>query len=189
MQLDSIIGPATGLFNAVGVDAAAAAVESPTMSTPILAAIAAALFLTIGGGLLTPVGEWYRTLRKPAWNPPNWVFGPAWTIILGLWAWAGVLAWRGAIDDGGRTAVLTLFGVNAVCHFLWSPLFFKLRRPDWALVEVVFLWASLVALLVGLRQFSVLASWLIVPYFVWVSFAACLNGVIVRLNRPFGRAS
>lgn len=159
------------------------------MSTPILAAIAAALFLTIGGGLLTPVGEWYRTLRKPAWNPPNWVFGPAWTIILGLWAWAGVLAWRGAIDDGGRTAVLTLFGVNAVCHFLWSPLFFKLRRPDWALVEVVFLWASLVALLVGLRQFSVLASWLIVPYFVWVSFAACLNGVIVRLNRPFGRAA
>jgi benzodiazapine receptor len=158
------------------------------MSKEVLVAIGAALFLAVGGALLTPVGEWYQTLRKPAWNPPNWAFGPAWTIILGLWAWAGVLAWHGAADGAGRTTVLLLFAANAVCHFLWSPLFFKLRRPDWALVEVVFLWGSLVALLIGLRPYSVLASWLIVPYFIWVGFAACLNAAIVRLNRPFGRA-
>lgn len=155
------------------------------MVNPVYVAIAAALFLTLGGGLLTPIGPWYRNLRKPEWNPPNWLFGPAWSVILGLWAWAAVLAWHGANDDAGRTSVLVLFGVNAVCHFLWSPLFFKFRRPDWAVVEVMFLWFSLVALLVGLRPFSVLASWLIAPYFAWVSFAACLNGVIVRLNRPF----
>lgn len=155
------------------------------MSNPVLIAISAALFLTIGGGVLTPIDGWYAALRKPAWNPPNWLFGPAWTIILGLWAWAAVLAWRGTSDTAGRTTVLTLFTVNAVAHFLWGPLFFKLRRPDWALIEVVFLWLSLVALLVGLRPFSVLASWLIVPYFIWVSFAACLNATIVRLNRPF----
>ena len=155
------------------------------MDAPILVAVAAALVLTIGGALLTPVGDWYAALRKPRWNPPNWAFGPAWTVILALWAWAAVLAWRGAASAGEREAVLILFGINALCHFLWSPLFFKLRRPDVALVEVVFLWSSLVALLIGVRPMSVLATWLIVPYFAWVSFAACLNAAIVRLNRPF----
>ena len=102
------------------------------MDTPVIVAVVAALVLTAGGGLLTPIDGWYAALRKPSWNPPNWAFGPAWTIILGLWAWSGVLAWR------------------------------------------------------GVRPFSVLASWLIVPYFAWVSFAACLNAAIVARNRPFG---
>ena len=159
------------------------------MSFPVIVAVAAALFLTVAGAVLTPIDGWYAALRKPAWNPPNWAFGPAWTIILGLWAWAGVLAWHGASDDAGRTTVLVLFAVNALAHFLWSPLFFRLRRPDWALVEVVVLLMSLVALLVGLRPFSVLASWLIVPYFAWVAFAACLNATIVRLNPSFRSAT
>ena len=154
----------------------------------VIAAILWAVILGGAGGLLTTIGPWYRNLTKPPWQPPDWLFGPAWTLILGLAAWAAVLAWDGAADDAGRMAVIILFGVNFVCHFLWSPLFFNLRRPDWALVEVVFLWASVLALCVGLRQFSVLASWLIVPYLVWVSFAAVLNLYIVRLNPPFGRA-
>jgi translocator protein len=83
--------------------------------------------------------------------------------------------------------VVILFGTNAVFHALWSPLFFRLRRPDWALIEVVFLWGSLVALVVGLRPISHQASNLIVPYLVWVSFAAYLNVGIVALNRPFAR--
>jgi translocator protein len=155
----------------------------------IIAAVAWAVILGGAGGLLTTIGPWYRALVKPTWQPPDWLFGPAWTLILGLAAWAAVLAWDGAVDDAGRTAVIILFGVNFVFHFLWSPLFFNLRRPDWALIEVVFLWASVLALCVGLRQFSVLASWLIVPYLVWVSFAAILNLFIVRLNAPFGRAA
>jgi benzodiazapine receptor len=156
------------------------------MDTPVIVAVVAALVLTVGGGLLTPIDGWYAALRKPAWNPPNWVFGPAWTLILGFWAWSGVIAWRGAAGADAQMAVLILYGVNAVCHFAWSPLFFKARRPDWALIEVVFLWSSLLALLIFTRPFSVLASWLIVPYFVWVSFAACLNAAIVARNRPFG---
>ncbi len=155
------------------------------VNSPVVVAAAAALFLAVGGGLLTPIDAWYANLRKPRWNPPNWAFGPAWTLILGLWAWSGVLAWRGAPTGDARTMVLILYGFNALCHFLWSPLFFKLRRPDFALVEVVLLWTSLLALLILIRPFSVLATWLIVPYFVWVSFAACLNAAIVRLNRPF----
>ena len=151
----------------------------------VIAAILWAVILGGAGGLLTTIGPWYRALKKPPWQPPDWLFGPAWTLILGLAAWAAVLAWHGAGDDAGRTAVIILYGVNFVGHFLWSPLFFNWRRPDWALIEVVFLWASVLALCIGLRQYSVLASWLIVPYFIWVSFAAMLNLYIVRLNGPF----
>jgi tryptophan-rich sensory protein len=157
--------------------------------THIVLAVLWAVLLGGLGGLLTTIGPWYRNLKKPRWQPPDWLFGPAWTLILGLAAWAAVLAWDGAPDDSSRNTIILLYGLNFIFHFLWSPLFFTLRRPDWSLNEVVFLWASVLALCFGLRPYSVLASWLIVPYFIWVSFAAILNLYIVRLNRPFGRAA
>jgi len=157
--------------------------------THIIFAIAWAVLLGGAGGALTTIGPWYRNLKKPSWQPPDWLFGPAWTLILGLAAWAAVLAWEGAADDAGRNAVIILYAVNFIGHFLWSPLFFTLKRPDWSLIEVVFLWVSVLMLLLCLRQFSVLASWLIVPYFIWVSFASILNLYIVRLNGPFGKAA
>jgi tryptophan-rich sensory protein len=157
------------------------------MSSPVIVAVGVALFLGVFGGLMTPIGSWYKDLRKPSWQPPDWLFGPAWTIILGLAAWSAVIAWNAAPDAGARRDVVILFAVNAVCHALWSPLFFRARRPDWALVEVVFLWASLVALVVGLWPISPFASLLIVPYLLWVSFASYLNRTIVRMNAPFKR--
>jgi translocator protein len=144
-----------------------------------------ALILLGGGGLLTTIGSWYRNLRKPRLQPPDWLFGPAWTVILGAAAWAGVLAWRAAPDDAARTAIIILFAVNGLCHFLWSPIFFTWKRPDFALIEVVFLWVSVAALIYGLAAFSKTASLLCVPYLLWVSFAAWLNWAIVRLNGPF----
>lgn len=155
------------------------------MWTPIIIAGGVALFLGALGGLMTPIGSWYKNLRKPSLQPPDWLFGPAWTIILGLAAWSAVLAWNAAPDAAARRAVIILVATNALFHALWSPLFFRARRPDWALIEVVFLWASLVALVVGLWPISQLASLLIVPYLLWVSFASWLNGAIVRLNSPF----
>lgn len=157
--------------------------------THIIAAVLWAVILGGAGGLLTSIGPWYRGLKKPSWQPPDWLFGPAWTLILGLAAWAAVLAWEGAADSAGRTTVIALYAVNFLLHFLWSPLFFTARRPDWALVEVPFLWASVLAMCILLRPLSELASWLIVPYLAWVSFAAILNLVIVRLNGPFGQSS
>lgn len=157
------------------------------MTFQLTFAIAWAVILGLGGGLLTKIGSWYRELEKPSWQPPDWLFGPAWTIILGLAAWAFVLSWNGAADESTRQLLIVLYLVNGLFHFLWSPLFFTLKRPDWALVEVPFLWVSVLALCIMLRDYSVLASWLVVPYLVWVSFAACLNWKIVRLNRPFGR--
>ena len=158
------------------------------MLYPLLVAGGVAILLGIGGGLLTEVGAWYHGLRKPTLNPPDWLFGPAWTLILALAAWSAAEAWTSATDNSARTRVVILYAFNAVCHLLWSPLFFKIKRPDWALFDVLFLWGSLVAIAVGIWPISHRAVWLIAPYLVWVSFAAWLNWRIVVLNRPFARA-
>lgn len=153
--------------------------------TVLVAVLITAAVLGVGGATTT-VDAWYRGLRKPSWNPPDWLFGPAWTLILGLAAWAGVLAWSHAPDAAGRWRVGVLYGINILFHMLWSPLFFNRRRPDWALLEVPFLWASVLALIIGLAPLAPLAPWLLAPYLLWVTFAAFLNLVIVRMNAPFG---
>ena len=153
-------------------------------STIIVAALVTLAVLGVGGALTT-VGPWYRALRKPSWNPPDWLFGPAWTLILGLAAWAGVLAWTRAPDAATHREVAILFAVNIVFHMLWTPLFFNLRRPDWALVEVAFLWFSVLAIMIGVAPLSTLAAWLLAPYLAWVAFAAFLNWTIVRMNASF----
>lgn len=155
------------------------------MLTPAAYAIAWGVSLCIIGGLMTPRAQWYAQLRKPSWQPPGWLFGPAWTLILGLAAWSGVVAWEAATTPAQRTDVLILFGVNGLFHLLWSPLFFKAQRPDWALGEVPFLWGSLVGMIIGLGKIDAFAAWLIVPYLLWVSFAWYLNWTVVKLNpRP-----
>lgn len=155
------------------------------------AAIAAGWAIILGGagGALTEIGQWYRNLRKPSWQPPDWLFGPAWTVILALAGWSFYVGMTGAPSPQARTGVWALFIVNFVLHFLWSPLFFKLKRPDWALAENVLLWLSVVSLMVVLPRLvgDSFAGWLNVPYFIWVSFALVLNLKIVELNRPFVR--
>jgi len=144
--------------------------------------------LVVGGlgAWLTDLTPWYHALKKPSWQPPDWLFGPAWTLILALASLSAYLAWRNAQDRGSRLMVVGLFCANGVLNLLWSPLFFKWRRPDWALVEVPFLWLSILAPVVLLARISSTASLLMVPYLLWVSFAAVLNLTIVRLNQPFG---
>ncbi len=155
--------------------------------TIIVASVITMLVLGIGARITT-VGAWYRNLRKPAWTPPEFVFGPAWAVILGLAAWAGVLAWTAAPDGAAQLRIAVLFGVNIALHLLWTPLFFNLRRPDWALIEVAFLWLSVVGLMAGLAPLAPMAVWLLLPYLLWVAFAAYLNFIIVRMNPPFGSA-
>ncbi len=138
-----------------------------------------------GGAFLTDLTPWYRNLNKPSWQPPDWLFGPAWSVILTLASISAYLAWRDAPDRGSRILVLALFAANAIFNLLWSPLFFKLRRPDWALYEVPLLWLSVLVPIILLAPINRNASLLLVPYLLWVSFASFLNLTIVRLNAPF----
>jgi tryptophan-rich sensory protein len=153
---------------------------------PIVAAAVAAMVLAGLGALSTDIGPWYQSLIEPAWKPPDILFGPVWTTIYALSAFAGVRAWNGARSRSSREWIIALFAFNAFANLIWSLLFFRLRRPDWALMEVGVLWASILVLIVALRRFSPLASWLLVPYLAWVSFAALLNYTVVQLNAPFG---
>lgn len=160
--------------------------RTATRWKPVAVAALAALAVAGLGGAMTDLSDWYRALAKPSWQPPDWAFGPAWTLIFGLAAAAGVLGWRHAPDARGRRQMLAMFAANGGLNVLWSALFFHLRRPDWALAEVVLLWLSVVFLMVRLRPWSARAAALLLPYAVWVAFAAALNLSIVRLNAPFG---
>ncbi len=152
---------------------------------PIVVAAGASLATAGIGAYATDIGEWYFNLKKPRWQPPDWLFGPAWTTIFILIAISGYLAWRDAPGQGDRTLVIVAFAVNLVLNAAWSVLFFTMKRPDLALIEVVVFWLSIVALITVAAQYSTLAAWLLVPYLVWVTFASVLNYTIVRLNGPF----
>jgi tryptophan-rich sensory protein len=159
------------------------------MKLPYIVAIVLTLLVLGIGGAATKIDSWYRDqLKKPSWNPPNWVFGPAWTAILSLAAWAGVQAWNATDDPALHRRILGLYGVNILLHLAWSPLFFNLRRPDWALIELPFLWISILMLMIGLSPIVPAALWLLMPYLLWVAFAGFLNLTIVRMNHPFGKA-
>ena len=152
---------------------------------PIIIAALAAMAVAGIGGLMTDIGPWYLGLVKPSWQPPDWLFGPAWTLIFSFAAASGVIAWRAAPNQASRERMLALFALNAFLNVSWSLLFFKLKRPDWALMEVGFLWLSVALLMVVLGRYSRKASLLLAPYLVWIAFAAALNWATVRLNGPF----
>ncbi len=137
------------------------------------------------GGLVTELGPWYRALKQPSWQPPDWAFGPAWSVIYLLSATAAVRVWLRAHSSRERAQWLAALAANGAINVFWSWLFFKARRPDWALAEVVLLWLSIVLLIVLARRHDVVAALLLAPYLLWVAFAASLNFAVVRLNGPF----
>ncbi len=151
----------------------------------IVIAVAAgvAVLTAILGAVLTDISEWYYSLEKPPWQPPEWLFGPAWTTIFALTATAGVIAWMNGPE--ARPQIAAAFSANFALNVAWSWLFFRLRRPDWALLEVMIFWVSIVVLIVVCGGVKPLAGWLLVPYLAWVTFASLLNNDIVRRNRPF----
>ena len=158
---------------------------------PFLVAGAGALLVGFANGLATRTDAWYRALRQPAWKPPDWAFGPIWATILALAAGAAALGWAASPGTADRLLLVWALGLNAVLNVAWSVIFFRLRRPDWALAEVVLLWLSVLLLASVLARVSGVAAALVLPYLAWVGIAAALNLKIVRLNpaRPgIGRA-
>ncbi len=143
-------------------------------------------FATAGiGGALTDLGPWYQALKQPDWKPPDAAFGVIWSTIFTLGAFSGWLTWRQAPLLRERLVVLAVFLINLCLNVLWSWLFFVQHRPDWSLVELYFLWASIVAMMVVSWRHSRLAAVLLVPYLAWVTTAGFLNQANIQLNGPF----
>jgi uncharacterized protein YbjT (DUF2867 family)/tryptophan-rich sensory protein len=124
---------------------------------------------------------WYSSLEKPVWTPPNWVFGPAWTVLYVMMAAAAWLVWRRR--PWARVGpALGLFSLQLMLNILWTPLFFGLQRPGLALVDILLLWLAIAMTVVAFRRIRPLAGWMLVPYLLWVTFATALNLAIWRLN-------
>lgn len=123
-------------------------------------------------------GEWYAALIKPAWNPPAWVFGPAWTLLYILMAVAAWLVWKRA----GFSRPLAFYFLQLALNAAWTPIFFGAHQLGWALAEIVVLWTLILLTLLSFRRVSPVAGWLFVPYLAWVSFATFLNFTLWRLN-------
>jgi tryptophan-rich sensory protein len=152
---------------------------------PTLVAAAGVTVVAVAGALLTDLSPWYYKLRKPSWQPPDWLFGPAWTTIFICEAASAVIAWHTIHSTAIMALFIALLILNGGLNMLWSLFFFKMQRPDYAQGEVGFLWLSIAAPMSLLYTYSGWAWILLLPYLLWVSFAAFLNYTIVRLNRPF----
>lgn len=139
---------------------------------------------------------WYRRLRKPTWNPPEWVFGPVWTLLFTAMGVASWLVWRRGqrsseeetVQDQRTThaevqGALTFYGIQLALNTLWSVIFFGLRRLDLALVEIVPFWTTILLTLVRFYRIHPVAGLLLAPYQLWVTFAALLNARVWQLNR------
>lgn len=129
-------------------------------------------------------GPWYAQLAKPAWTPPAWLFAPVWTVLYGMMAVAAWLIWREWRERGFGEAgpALLLFVVQLGLNSAWSGLFFGLRRPGLALVDIVALWVAIGITVIAFWRVRRAAALLLVPYLLWVTFAAALNFAIWRMN-------
>lgn len=152
-------------------------------------ALAAAIAIPqISGGLgaistVANVKTWYRTLRKPSWNPPSWLFGPVWIVLYLMMGVASWLVWRERDRDPEAHDALKLYGVQLALNAIWTPLFFSLHRIGLAAVEIVVLWGAILATIARFYRVLPAAGLLLVPYHLWTTFASVLNVTIWRLNR------
>ena len=133
------------------------------------------------GGIFRP-GEWYESLNKPSWRPPNWLFAPVWSVLYIMISVAGWLVWRDAVP-GELMLPMVIYGVHLCLNFAWSAFFFGLKRPDWAFFEIIALWLSIVATMVAFYAVNPLSTYLLIPYLLWASFAGYLNFVMWQLNK------
>lgn len=163
--------------------------NSMAQSPPIYPWLGLCIFCTlcfavgVFGGLVTipNIPNWYTGLAKPSWTPPDWIFGPVWSVLYLSMAVAAWLVWRQA-GWADAAVPMALFSIQLLLNALWSWLFFGLHSPGAAAVDIVLLWAAVAAATFVFWRRSTLAGVLFVPYLVWVSFATALNVAIWRLN-------
>lgn len=156
-------------------------------STDILklgVSVAVAQSAGVIGSLFTvpAIPAWYAGLAKPALAPPNWIFAPVWTTLFLLMGIAAFLVWKKGLEKKEVRVGLALFLIQLVLNALWSAVFFGLRNPGAALIEIAFLWTAILATMVVFIKVSRTAAVLLLPYLAWVTFASYLNCAIWSLN-------
>lgn len=143
----------------------------------ILPFLGVVFIASLTGAIFRP-GQWYKSLNKPGWTPPDVVFPIVWGLLYVAMAYA---AWR-VWDLEGLHPALAIWAVQLALNALWSAVFFGMRKPGLALAEVTLLWLAVAANLYAFAQIDAIAGWLLAPYLIWVTIAATLNLQIVRLN-------
>jgi len=135
-------------------------------------------------GLLTldSVVTWYPSIQKPDWNPPSWVFGPVWTILYSMMGVAFALIWN--TPHPNQSFAMGIFAAQFLLNLLWTPLFFGLHWMGVAFIEIIVLWAFIVATILLFYPIHKMAAFLLIPYLAWVSFASVLNGTLWYMNKP-----
>lgn len=133
------------------------------------------------GSLFTAksVTNWYPDLIKPSFNPPSWLFAPVWTILFILMGISLYLVWNSKMNN--KTAII-IFAIQLILNILWSILFFGLHFPLYAFIEIIVLWIFILLTIIKFYSISPTAAYLLIPYILWVSFAAILNFFLWRLN-------
>ncbi|MDN3516183.1 TspO/MBR family protein [Aquisalimonas lutea] len=148
----------------------------------LLAWLSLCFVVATGNALVTDPGTWYAGLAKPAWTPPDWLFGPVWTLLYTLMGVAAWMIWEHRRRDPGATVALALFLGQLALNGLWSWLFFGEHALFAALVDILLLWVVLAATIIAFLRIRMVAGLLLVPYLIWVSYAVALNGAIIVLN-------
>ncbi len=151
---------------------------------PLLFSIGVCFLAAAVGSAFTigAIDTWYVTLNKPFFSPPNWVFGPVWTLLYLMMGASLYIFWDTKTNIKERRLGLSIFFVQLALNVLWSILFFGLKSPTAAFVGIIFLWFAIFLTITNFMQLSKVAGWLLIPYLAWVSFAAILNLSIIILN-------
>lgn len=154
-----------------------------TLLLKFLASIILPLSLGAIAGIATAqsIPEWYATLNKPSFNPPNWIFGPVWTTLYILMGISLFLVWK---QDPGkeRNRAILIFLLQLLLNFAWSFIFFYFKMIGFALIEIILLWITIVMMLVVFYKIKPIASYINIPYLLWVTFATVLNASYYFLN-------
>jgi tryptophan-rich sensory protein len=150
----------------------------------LLTAVISCELVGILGAIFTTqsIPTWYAQLNKPPFSPPNWLFGPVWTLLYLLMGISFYLIWKQESKKKSRKQAIQLFLIQLGMNFVWSPIFFGLRDPLFGLVIIVSMWWFIVATIRAFFPLSKTAAYLLIPYILWVSFATILNAAIVVLN-------
>jgi tryptophan-rich sensory protein len=128
------------------------------------------------------IPAWYAFLNKPAFSPPNWLFGPVWTMLYTLMGISLYLVWKTRFNKKFKNIALNIFYIQLILNSVWSILFFGLRNPVYAFIEIIMLWLTIAISIKTFYKINKTASYLLVPYLLWVSFASVLNFAIAILN-------